>query len=127
MQSKHTTRSTERINIKSNKDFETLIVNPELVNKIEGEVVCIIDDYITNGYSAEAAKHLLLAAGAKEVIFLAFGKFGTKYYSTNYKIKVMYQVIIHMNLKVNYFAKGFMKESKFITMVIILKYHALMN
>ncbi|HCU9651294.1 TPA: phosphoribosyl transferase [Staphylococcus aureus] len=87
MQSKHTTRSTERINIKSNKDFETLIVNPELVNKIEGEVVCIIDDYITNGYSAEAAKHLLLAAGAKEVIFLAFGKFGTKYYSTNYKIK----------------------------------------
>ncbi|MCJ1761403.1 phosphoribosyltransferase [Mammaliicoccus sciuri] len=86
MKSKHSNCVSERIENKSNKDFETLIVNPELVNKIKGQVVCIIDDYITNGYSAEAAKHLLLAAGVKKVIFLSFGKFGRKYYLTNYDI-----------------------------------------
>lgn len=79
--------SKSRLTNKSDRDFETLIVNPDLVNKIKDKVICIIDDYITNGYSAEAAKHLLLTAGAKEVIFLSFGKFGQKYYSTEYDIK----------------------------------------
>lgn len=86
MKSKHSNNDLARIENKSNKDFESLIVNPELVNEIKGQVVCIIDDYITNGYSAEAAKHLLLAAGVKKVVFLSFGKFGRKYYSTNYDI-----------------------------------------
>ncbi|WP_255296089.1 phosphoribosyltransferase [Bacillus cereus] len=86
MRAKHSSGSL-RLTNKSNKDFETLIVNPTLIDKIKGKVICIIDDYITNGYSAEAAKHLLFAAGAKEVIFLSFGKFGKRYYSTNYEIK----------------------------------------
>lgn len=85
MQSKHSSGAI-RLETKSNSDFETLIVNPALKNSIKGKVICIIDDYITNGYSAEAAKHLLFAAGAKEVIFLSFGKFGKKYFSTNYVI-----------------------------------------
>lgn len=86
MQSKHSSGTTRLIN-KSNIDFETLVVNPDLKKKIKGKVICIIDDYITNGYSAEATKHLLLNAGAKEVIFLSFGKFGRKYYSTKYEIE----------------------------------------
>lgn len=86
MRSKHSSGAL-RLTNKSDKDFDTLIVNPTLIDKIKGKVICIIDDYITNGYSAEAAKHLLFAAGAKEVIFLSFGKFGKKYYSTNYEIK----------------------------------------
>lgn len=86
MQSKHSSGATVRLRNKSNSDFETLIVNPKLKKSIKGKVICIIDDYITNGYSAEAAKHVLFAAGAKEVIFLSFGKFGKKYYSTNYAI-----------------------------------------
>ncbi|PGQ83977.1 phosphoribosyl transferase [Bacillus anthracis] len=86
MRAKHSSGSS-RLTNKSDKDFETLIVNPTLIDKIKGKVICIIDDYITNGYSAEAAKHLLFAAGAKEVIFLSFGKFGKRYYSTNYEIK----------------------------------------
>lgn len=57
-----------------------------LVDRIKGKVICIIDDYITNGYSAEAAKHLLLSAGAKKVIFLSIGKFGSKYFLTNYDL-----------------------------------------
>lgn len=86
MKSKHSSGAL-RLTNKSDKDFDTLIVNPILIDRIKGKVICIIDDYITNGYSAEAAKHLLFAAGAKEVIFLSFGKFGKKYYSTNYEIK----------------------------------------
>lgn len=85
MPSKHTSRPN-RLNWRCSKDFDTLIVNPDLKNKIKEKTICIIDDYITNGYSAEAAKHLLLQAGAKKVVFLALGKFGKRYYSTNYKI-----------------------------------------
>lgn len=76
-----------RLEYKCNKDFETLMVNPELKGKLDNEVVCIIDDYMTNGYSAESAKHILFAAGAKKVIFITLGKFGRRYYSTNYSIK----------------------------------------
>lgn len=86
MRAKHSSAAASRLINKSDNDFDTLIVNPTLIEKIKGKVICIIDDYITNGYSAEAAKHVLLAAGAKEVIFLSFGKFGKKYYSTNYEI-----------------------------------------
>ncbi|MBF4502252.1 phosphoribosyltransferase [Savagea sp. SN6] len=86
MQAKHTSGAL-RLNNKSDKDFDTLIVNPNLINRIKGKVICIIDDYITNGYSAESAKHLLFAAGAKEVVFISIGKFGKRYYSTNYEIK----------------------------------------
>ncbi|EHT9924138.1 phosphoribosyltransferase, partial [Listeria monocytogenes] len=86
MNSKHSSRIQLRLTNKSNKDFETLIINPQLINEIKGKVICIIDDYITNGYSAEAAKHLLLNAGARKVIFISMGKFGGKYYSTDYDI-----------------------------------------
>lgn len=72
---------------KCNKDFETLIVNPKLKGKLNNQVICIIDDYITNGYSAEAAKHLLLAAGAERVIFISIGKFGRNYFATDYSIQ----------------------------------------
>lgn len=85
MQSKHSSGAT-RLEKKCSRDFETLILNPSLKESIRGEAVCIIDDYITNGYSAEAAKHILFEAGASRVIFLSMGKFGTKYFKTNYQI-----------------------------------------
>lgn len=84
MQSKHT--NNNRLSYKCNKDFETLILNPLLRDKIRGKCVCIIDDYITNGYSAEAAKHILFQAGVEKVIFLSMGKFGKKYFETNYQL-----------------------------------------
>lgn len=73
MKSKHSS-GLSRLQQKCNRDFETLKINDSLVDRIKGKVICIIDDYITNGYSAEAAKHLLLSAGAKKVIFLSIGK-----------------------------------------------------
>lgn len=85
MKSKHSS-GLSRLQQKCNRDFETLKINDSLVDRIKGKVICIIDDYITNGYSAEAAKHLLLSAGAKKVIFLSIGKFGSKYFLTNYDL-----------------------------------------
>lgn len=84
---KHNSSTTTRRQDKCQSDFDTLIVNPELVDKIIGKEVCIIDDYITKGYSAEATKHLLLAAGASKVIFLSLGKFGSEYFITEYEIE----------------------------------------
>lgn len=86
MESKHIS-GDDRLKYKCEKDFDTLIVNPEIEKKIKGKTVCIIDDYITNGYSAEAAKHLLFKAEVKEIIFISFGKFGTKYYATEYVLE----------------------------------------
>lgn len=86
MNSKRST-GDDRLSYKSSKDFETLIVNPKLKGKLDGKVVCILDDYITNGYSAEAAKHLLLSAGARKVYFISIGKFGKKYFSPNYILR----------------------------------------
>lgn len=84
MQSKHTNQN--RLTNKCDRDFDTLILNPLLKDKIQGKCICIIDDYITNGYSAEATKHILLQAGVQRVIFLSMGKFGTKYFKTNYTL-----------------------------------------
>ena len=84
MRSKHT--SSNRLYNKCDNDFDTLILNPLLIDKVRGKCVCIIDDYITNGYSAEAAKHILFQAGVEKVIFISMGKFGTKYYETNYQL-----------------------------------------
>ena len=42
---------------------------------IRGRVVCVIDDYLTIGASMEAARQLLLAAGAKRVVCIALGGF----------------------------------------------------
>ena len=84
---KHHSSTTTRRQDKCQSDFDTLIVNPGLVDKIRGKEVCIIDDYITKGYSAEATKHLLLAAGASKVIFLSLGKFGSEYFTTEYEIE----------------------------------------
>lgn len=75
-----------RMNYKCDKDFDTLVINPEVAHLIKGKSVCIVDDYITKGYSAEAAKHLLLEAGARKVVVLSIGKFGQEYYSTQYRL-----------------------------------------
>lgn len=83
---KHMKNKSQRSKTRCDEDFKTLRVNPKLIDKINGKKVCIIDDYITYGYSAESAKHLLFEAGVKEIIFISMGKFGREYVATNYKI-----------------------------------------
>lgn len=84
MEAKHEKGTELRIHNRCEKDFETLIINPKIETVIKGKVVCIIDDYITYGHSAEAAKNLLFSAGVSKIIFLSMGKFGKKYYYSEY-------------------------------------------
>ncbi|QCT28789.1 phosphoribosyltransferase [Bacillus velezensis] len=57
------------------KHFESIVINPYYSGKIKGKVVCVIDDYVTNGTSFETARNLLLKAGASKVILVALGRF----------------------------------------------------
>lgn len=58
------------------KHFNSLMLNPYYNSRrIKGKVVCVIDDYMTNGISFESARNLLLEAGARKVILLALGRY----------------------------------------------------
>lgn len=84
---KHGTERDVRLMNKCAKDLDTIIINPNYERRLKNKVVCIVDDYTTNGYSSEAAKHLLLKVGVKKVIFLAVGKYGRVYWSTQYNLE----------------------------------------
>lgn len=57
------------------KHFDSIILNPYYSSRIKGQVVCVIDDYTTNGTSFETARNILLKAGASKVILVALGRF----------------------------------------------------
>ncbi|MCK6208490.1 hypothetical protein [Bacillus infantis] len=57
------------------KHFDSIILNPYYEKRLKGKVVCVIDDYTTNGISFETARNLLLKAGAKQVICVALGRY----------------------------------------------------
>lgn len=57
------------------KHFASVILNPYYSSRVKGKVVCVIDDYTTNGISFETARNLLLEAGARKVIFIALGRY----------------------------------------------------
>jgi len=43
--------------------------------KVAGKRVFVLDDFTTDGYSLEAARNMLFAAGAESVTSVAFGKY----------------------------------------------------
>ncbi|QHT47340.1 phosphoribosyltransferase [Bacillus sp. SB49] len=72
----HHTPHVTRLREGCKKHFNSLHLNPYYNSRrIRGKVVCIIDDYMTNGISFESARNLLLQAGAKRVILLALGRY----------------------------------------------------
>ncbi|MBU8908145.1 phosphoribosyltransferase [Desertibacillus haloalkaliphilus] len=65
-----------RLNQGCKKHFDSVILNPYYnSSRIRGKVVCVLDDYLTNGISFESARNLLLQAGARKVILLALGRY----------------------------------------------------
>ena len=50
-------------------------LNPIYQDKIADKRILVMDDFITDGYSGEWARTLLLEAGASEVICVGVGKF----------------------------------------------------
>jgi hypothetical protein len=57
----------------------TVIVNERYRGKLANKTVIVFDDFTTSGMSLEWARHLLLAAGAANVILLTIGKYGSRY------------------------------------------------
>ena len=57
------------------KHFQTIIVNPLYRGKLKDRVVCVMDDYLTNGNTFETLRNLLVACRVKKIIFVAIGKF----------------------------------------------------
>jgi hypothetical protein len=54
----------------------TLHLNPYYKGKLKGEMVVVLDDFLTYGLSFGVAAAFLKKAGAKKVIGIAMGKFG---------------------------------------------------
>lgn len=71
------TDEDERLRIGCKKHFDSIVLNDyyQQRNRIRDKVVCVLDDYLTNGISFETARNLLLAAGAKKVILVGLGRF----------------------------------------------------
>lgn len=71
----HQTSSDERLRTGAKKHLSTINLNPQYEKSLKGKVVCVLDDYITNGTSFEALRNMLIKAGVKKVIFVAVGRF----------------------------------------------------
>lgn len=54
--------------------------DPATIEQIRGKSIVLIDDFITDGYSSEWARNLLLEAGAANVIAVAIGKYGYNFH-----------------------------------------------
>lgn len=59
------------------KHFQTIRVNDDKTykGKLKGRVVCVFDDFLTNGNTFETLRNLLVACKVKKIIFLSIGKF----------------------------------------------------
>lgn len=68
-------------------NLETIHLNPDFKDKIEGATICVIDDFQNHGFSFEAARNLLKAAGAKQVVLLALGVYQNDYIYEDYKLE----------------------------------------
>jgi hypothetical protein len=54
--------------------------DPATVEQIRGKNIILIDDFITEGYSSECVRNLLLEAGAANVVTVAIGKYRYDFY-----------------------------------------------
>jgi hypothetical protein len=59
----------------------TMRVNSEHRQRIQGKCIVVMDDFTTRGYSGECARQLLLEAGAAEVACINIRKYGRDYWA----------------------------------------------
>lgn len=57
------------------KHFRSIRVNEHYKGKLKGRVVCVFDDYLTNGNTFESLRNLLVACQVSRIIFVSIGKF----------------------------------------------------
>lgn len=57
------------------KHFRSIRVSEAYKDKLKGRVVCVFDDYLTNGQTFEALRNLLVSCEVKKIILVSIGKF----------------------------------------------------
>lgn len=57
------------------RHFDSIILNSQYKNKLEGKKVCILDDYATNGTTSEVCRNLLKNEKLDKLYILTLGKF----------------------------------------------------
>ena len=57
------------------KHFESILVSKKYHKQLKNRVVCVFDDYLTNGNTFEALRNLLVECKVKKIIFVSIGKF----------------------------------------------------
>ncbi|XP_077986227.1 uncharacterized protein LOC144440717 [Glandiceps talaboti] len=59
------------------RHFETIHVNPHctIKGRLDGRVVCVIDDYLNYGNTFETLRSLLIACGVQKIFLVALAKF----------------------------------------------------
>lgn len=74
--SSHLTNSNYRwLSVDASKHFDSMNINQCFHGKLNGKVVCVIDDYVTYGTTTEAVRALLESAGVARIIFVSIGRF----------------------------------------------------
>lgn len=68
---------TKKIPVDIDHQTDSVYLNPKYSERIRDQTVVVFDDFHTSGSSLEWARNLLLKAGAKEVILITIGKFGS--------------------------------------------------
>lgn len=57
------------------KHFRSIRVHDKYKGKLKDRVVCVFDDYLTQGNTFEALRNLLIKCEVKKIIFVSIGKF----------------------------------------------------
>lgn len=68
--------------------FNSVSVNPNQITKVNGNVVLVVDDFSTGSNAMETSRNLLMNCGAKKVIGLSVGKYGSTYFGFTPKADV---------------------------------------
>lgn len=82
----------DRIKLKAEDEFKTIILNPEFKDKIQKLKqdnrfnVMIFDDYMTHGNTFNAIRNLLKSEGANKIIFISLGTFNKPFQKNDYQI-----------------------------------------
>lgn len=82
----HEDRSGEK-RLPCDRHFDTIVLNPKYKGTLKGRVVCVLDDYLTNGTSFETARNLLLKEKVEKIFFVSLGR----YYKTRDEVHYLKQ------------------------------------
>lgn len=71
----HDSKKHGKNRLPADRHFDTIVIGDRYKGKLKGRVVCIFDDYLTNGTSFESARNILLHEGVAKMFFVSLGKF----------------------------------------------------